>query len=101
VQRFILADGDVVEESNLNRQACTRTHLGQNKAVATAAIIADIQPAAQIEVVPCCLESADMTGLVMRRHRRQYHRPRYPAFLDLNRVARAAGKLALFPINPV
>jgi molybdopterin/thiamine biosynthesis adenylyltransferase len=102
VQRFIVADGDVVEESNLNRQAFTRAHLGQSKAEATAAIIKDIQPAAHIEVVTHYLDTADCATLV----------PRAdiilntidldtPAFLELNRIARAAQKPVLFPLNPV
>jgi molybdopterin/thiamine biosynthesis adenylyltransferase len=102
VQRFIVADGDVVEESNLNRQAFTRAHLGRNKAEATAAIIQDIQPHAQVEVVTHYLDTADCARLV----------PRAdiilntidldtPAFLELNRIARAAHKPVLFPLNPV
>ncbi|HEX6541341.1 MAG TPA: ThiF family adenylyltransferase [Ktedonobacterales bacterium] len=101
VQRFIVADGDVVEESNLNRQAFSRAHLGQNKAEATAAIIKEIQPRAQVEVVPRYLDSADCALLVP-------HADIIlntidldtPAFLDLNRVARAAQKPVLFPLNP-
>jgi molybdopterin/thiamine biosynthesis adenylyltransferase len=102
VQRFIVADGDTVEESNLNRQAFTHTHLGLNKAEATAAIIKEIQPEAQIEVVARYLDSDDCALLV----------PRAdiilntidldtPAFLELNRAARAARKPVLFPLNPV
>jgi molybdopterin/thiamine biosynthesis adenylyltransferase len=102
VQRFIVADGDTVEESNLNRQAFTRAHLGRNKAEATAAIIKDIQPAAHVEVVARYLDAADCATLA----------PRAdiilntidldtPAFLELNRAARAAHKPVLFPLNPV
>jgi molybdopterin/thiamine biosynthesis adenylyltransferase len=101
VKRFIIADGDTVEESNLNRQSFSRMHLGQNKAEATAALIKDIQPEAHIEVVDHYLDSADCARLI----------PRADiilntidldtlAFLDLNRVARAAQKPVLFPLNP-
>ena len=101
VKRFIIADGDTVEESNLNRQSFSCMHLGQNKAEATAALIKDIQPEAQIEVVDHYLDSADCARLI----------PRADiilntidldtlAFLDLNRVARAAQKPVLFPLNP-
>lgn len=101
VQRFILADGDIVEESNLNRQAFTRVHLGQNKAQATAAILADIQPAATIEVVPSYLDAASAAELVTRADIiLNTIDLDTPAFLDLNRVARAAGKPVLFPLNP-
>jgi molybdopterin/thiamine biosynthesis adenylyltransferase len=102
VQRFIVADGDVVEESNLNRQAFTRAHLGQSKAEATAAIIKDIQPAAQVEIVARYLDAADCATLV----------PRADiilntidldtaAFLELSRAARAVHKPVLFPLNPL
>ena len=101
VQRFILADGDVVEESNLNRQAFTRVHLGQNKAEATAAIIADIQPNANIEIVPRYLDATDCAALVPRAdiilNTIDFDSL---AFLELNRVARAEGKPVLFPLNP-
>ena len=101
VKRFIIADGDIVEESNLNRQSFSRMHLGQNKAEATAALIKDIQPEAQIEVVDHYLDSADCARLI----------PRADiilntidldtlAFLELNRVARVARKPVLFPLNP-
>jgi len=76
--------------------------LGQNKVQATAALIADLFPTATIEVVPRYLDSVACAALV----------PRAdivlntidldtPAFVDLNRAARAAGKPVLFPVNPI
>ncbi|HEY7343732.1 MAG TPA: ThiF family adenylyltransferase, partial [Ktedonobacterales bacterium] len=41
---FILADGDNVELSNLNRQAFFRRQIGENKATATAELLRDIRP---------------------------------------------------------
>ena len=99
-QRFILADGDVVDESNLNRQPFIRGQLGQNKASATAALIGAISPHATMAVVPRFVGRRDFRELV----------PLADivvntidmdslAFVELNRVARAAGKTVLFPIN--
>lgn len=76
--------------------------LGQNKAQATAALIADLFPTATIEVVSRYLDSVACAALV----------PRAdivlntidldtPAFVDLYRAARAAGKPVLFPVNPI
>lgn len=102
VQRFIVADGDSVEESNLNRQAFTRAHLGLNKAEATAAIIRDICPQAQVEVVAKYLDAADCAEIAPRAdiilNTIDFDSP---AFLELNRVARAAKKPVLFPLNPL
>jgi len=99
-QRFILADGDVVEESNLNRQAFIRGQIGVNKASATAALIRSIAPAAEIRVVPeyvgkrgfgPSVEAADLVVNTIDMDSM--------AFVELNRAARIAGKSVLFPIN--
>jgi molybdopterin/thiamine biosynthesis adenylyltransferase len=99
-QRFILADGDVVEESNLNRQPFMRGQMGQNKASATAALIGAIAPHAAIEVVPRFVEQRDFRMLVPRADIVVNTIDMESlAFVELNRVARAAGKTVLFPIN--
>ncbi len=99
-QQFILADGDTVEESNLNRQAFTGAQLGQNKAQAIADTILAISPEAKIEAIPNYLAADDFPDLV--------HGVDLvintidldnPAFLALNREARAQGKVTLFPMN--
>lgn len=52
VGHFILVDHDVVEPSNLNRQAVAWQHsLGQKKTEVMRDMIADINPAATVEVV--------------------------------------------------
>src|SRR5262244_2613762 len=50
--RFILADGDRVERSNLNRQAFTSYQVGQNKADATADVLHKIRPDTTVHVLP-------------------------------------------------
>lgn len=98
--RFILADGDRVEESNLNRQAFSRAHLGLNKAKATAKLVRGVLPDAHINVLPRFLDARDFPRLTRKAdvviNTIDLDNP---AFLDLNRVARAVGTTVLFPIN--
>ncbi len=52
VGRFVLVDRDVVEESNINRQAIAfYSTIGQRKVDVMARMVADINPAAQVDVV--------------------------------------------------
>lgn len=99
-QRFILADGDVVERPNLNRQDFTGQQLGRNKADAMAETLRSMQPRADIEVVPRYLTAEDFPSLVARSdivvNTIDLDNP---AFLALNRVAHAQGKYCLFPMN--
>ncbi|WP_457632516.1 ThiF family adenylyltransferase [Oceanithermus desulfurans] len=53
VGRFTLADPDVYEVQNFNRQvSATLASLGQNKAEATAAALRQINPEAEVQVIP-------------------------------------------------
>jgi hypothetical protein len=63
---FILADGDTVEVSNLNRQAFTAAQIGQNKAEATANLLRSITPQARVEVIPTFLEPSSYRPLLAR-----------------------------------
>jgi tRNA A37 threonylcarbamoyladenosine dehydratase len=51
-RNFILADGDTVEISNLNRQAFTHAQIGLNKAKATAELLHSLVPTVSVEVIP-------------------------------------------------
>lgn len=53
---FILADGDQVEVSNLNRQAFFRRQVGENKATATAELLHDIRPDVAVTAIPAFIE---------------------------------------------
>lgn len=55
-KNFILIDGDKVSTHNLNRQAFRYKHLGQNKALALASMIKDINPRANVEFYPIFLK---------------------------------------------
>jgi molybdopterin/thiamine biosynthesis adenylyltransferase len=98
--RFILADGDAVELSNLNRQAFTYAQLGQNKAAATADLLRQIRPDVEVEVVPrmldevTCLEPLARADLVINSLDFDQ-----PAIFALNRVAQASNKPVLQPVN--
>ena len=65
-QHFIAANGDLVEASNLNRQAFRVEHLGQNKAEATSRLIREVNPDAEVEVVPRFLQAEDADAIVER-----------------------------------
>jgi molybdopterin-synthase adenylyltransferase len=99
-KRFILADGDTVELSNLNRQAFTYAQLGQNKAEATADLLRQIRPDVEVEVVPrmldevTCLEPLARADLVINSLDFDQ-----PAIFALNRAAQAANKPVLQPVN--
>jgi len=54
---FILIDNDKVEKSNLNRQAFRQLQIGENKAIATANLIREVNPEVEIEVYPYRLNS--------------------------------------------
>ncbi len=62
--RFLLADGDQVELSNLNRQSFNTTHLGLNKAVATASVLRKINPQADIQVFKKFINLVDVPDLI-------------------------------------
>ena len=62
--RFTLADGDVVETSNLNRQAFRVEHLGRNKAEVSESLIREINPDARVRAIPEFIQASDATGLV-------------------------------------
>lgn len=98
--RFVLADGDRVELTNLNRQAFSREHVGTNKAEAIATRIRALWPDVEVTVVPRFLERADLAQLVPEVdvviNTIDFD---HPAFIDCSALARAHGKLELFPTN--
>ncbi|MBI1823037.1 MAG: ThiF family adenylyltransferase [Nitrospirae bacterium] len=61
--QFILADGDQVELSNLNRQSFNLSHLGTNKASALSSLLRNINPEIKVEVIPRFIEVEDVPAL--------------------------------------
>lgn len=98
--RFILADGDNVELSNLNRQAYAVGDIGRNKAEALADILRSIRPDVTVEVVPRMLDGAACVELMARAdmvvNSIEFDQP---ACFILNRYAQQTDKYALVPIN--
>ena len=98
--RFILADGDRVEVSNMNRQPFLREHTGRNKAEVIGEIIRDINPDAEIELIPNFLGEGDFEDpiqrcdLIINTIDFEGH-----ALTRCNQVARELGKTILFPLN--
>ena len=99
-QHFIAADGDLlVEASNLNRQAFRVEHLGQNKAEATSRLIREVNPDAEVEVVPRFLQAEDADAIVERSGLVVNMVDPGPALDSLLESARRQGKITLFPLN--
>jgi len=100
LSHFILADGDQVELSNLNRQAFSLAQVGHNKADATAAAIHAIRPDAVVDTSPTFLDGATLTGPLARAdyivNSIDFDNP---ALFALNRAARRSGKTTLMPLN--
>lgn len=100
VGRFIVADHDSVELSNLNRQGYGVEHIGRNKARALADSVRSIRPDAEIEVIDRAIDESNFRDPMLRAdvvvNSVDFHEP---AFLRLNREAQAAGKLVLLPLH--
>jgi molybdopterin-synthase adenylyltransferase len=98
--RFILADGDAVELSNLNRQAFTFAQIGQNKAEATASLLRSIRPDVEVEVLPRMLDEVTSLEPLARAdfviNSLDFDQP---AIFALNRAAQVANKPVLQPVN--
>jgi N-acyl-L-homoserine lactone synthetase len=97
--KFIVADFDKVELSNLNRQTYTIDDIGKNKAVAIADILLQIQPDAEIEIIPekltpatskCLIDSSDIIINTVDFNETCY---------AINDMATAVGKPVFFPLN--
>lgn len=96
---FILADGDRVELSNLNRQAFRQEHVGQNKAQVTAALVHEVNPHAKVQVVPAFLRADDAVPLVEQCDVVVNLVDPGPPLDALLRAAKKQGKFTLFPLN--
>jgi molybdopterin/thiamine biosynthesis adenylyltransferase len=92
VGTLLLADGDVVELSNLQRQiAHGDGDVGANKAQSAAAAIAALNPEVQVEVIPRELVESDMPALLQRANLVLDATDNYPVRFALNRACIEAG----------
>jgi adenylyltransferase/sulfurtransferase len=91
VGHLILADGDVVELSNLQRQiAHATTALGSNKAHSAAAALIALNPETQVEVIDEALTESAMPTLLSRVDLVLDATDNYPVRFALNRACIAA-----------
>lgn len=89
---LVLADGDRVEESNLQRQiAHTEADIGNNKARSAAAAIAALNPATRLDVLEMHLSEEAMPDSVAGVDLVLDATDNYPARFALNRACIAAG----------
>jgi hypothetical protein len=97
---FIVADGDQVEISNLNRQAFFRRQVGENKATATADLLRDIRPDVEVTAIPAFIEG-DSYGSALDHANIIVNAIDYdnPALFALARDARARGIPMLIALN--
>jgi molybdopterin/thiamine biosynthesis adenylyltransferase len=97
---FILADGDRVEVSNLNRQCFNLNQVGLNKAIATSQIIKQINPECTIEIFDQYITTEDVARLVDKVdfviNTVDFNSP---TILRLNDYAQKSGKKVFFPID--
>lgn len=92
VGRLLLADGDVVETGNLQRQiAHGEQDVGSNKAASAATAIAALNPAVAVEVTAAQLTEDTMPALVERADLVVDATDNYPVRFALNRVCIATG----------
>lgn len=96
---FTVADGDSVASGNLNRQAFRIEHLGHNKATATAAMIGEVNPEAQVQVIDRFLQAEDAASLVGGCDVVVNMVDPGPPLYSLLEASREQGKITLFPMN--
>lgn len=98
---FIAIDGDVVEVSNLNRQAYPGQYVGWKKAEATADIIRNINPDAQVEVINNYITNLSQIRSQIEQSDFVLNTVDYktPVFLTLTDYAQELGRTIFFPTN--
>ncbi len=101
VEHFVLYDGDVVETSNLNRQAYTDNQVGMPKAMATANNIRAINPAAEARAFDFYIDSLDQISQEIDDCDFVLNTVDYASnvFLSLTEYAQGREKWVFFPTN--
>jgi molybdopterin/thiamine biosynthesis adenylyltransferase len=100
IRKFILADGDTVDESNLNRQNYTKLDIEKSKVHACAARLRSIDPDVRIEVIDSYLDETSMKEYIPKAdvviNTIDFDSPAFPV---AGRLCRQFRKLELFPMN--
>jgi molybdopterin/thiamine biosynthesis adenylyltransferase len=97
-----LADPEVFEEANLNRQfGCDTTTLGQNKAVVVGRLVQQINPEAKVEIFEQGITEENVAGFVEGADivvdEIEYHR--FDLSVLLHRKSRKQGKPVFLAVN--
>jgi hypothetical protein len=99
-KKFILADGDVFSESNLNRQHCFLSDLNKNKAEVTHDYLKNIDPKIQTVVFPYFLKNDDLENFIQKSdyviNCIDFDSPEY---LTCHRLCKKYNKKEIFVIN--
>ena len=99
-EKFIIADGDNVELSNLNRQFFSQDDLGQNKAVALKQKLLQINPNCSVTEIPEFLNSTSLENWIPKAdivvNTIDFDSD---AFRSCSDLCRKYSKLELFPTN--
>jgi molybdopterin/thiamine biosynthesis adenylyltransferase len=99
-KKIILADGDTVDESNLNRQNFTLNDINVNKALAIQNRLLDINPDIELVCLPYFLESNDLRNLIPQAdlviNTIDFDSP---AFLECHQLCKKYKKYEFFPTN--
>jgi molybdopterin/thiamine biosynthesis adenylyltransferase len=97
--KFILADGDVIEVSNLNRQSFTTSMVGVNKARALEEVITHINPEAEITVFDQFVKNGDVSRLVEQSDFIINTVDAGEVYFQLAEEGQGSGKTVLLPLN--
>jgi molybdopterin/thiamine biosynthesis adenylyltransferase len=97
---FLLADGDKVKFSNLNRQIFTTIDIGKNKAEVTAALLKKINPLIETKVINFFIKLSDVhEGLINDYDYIINTLDVNKTFFELNKEAINRDKTVLVPLN--
>lgn len=97
--KFVVVDDDVVEVSNLNRQAFDRRHLGQNKALALKSILEEKSEIVEVEAHPVKITPDNAEKFVSKADVIVNTVDFDETVYTINEIARKQGKPVFFPIN--
>jgi molybdopterin/thiamine biosynthesis adenylyltransferase len=99
-KNFTLADGDIVDPSNLNRQYFNKEHIGENKALSCSKEILKINPQANVKVLQKFLTSDDLKVLIPNNNfiinAIDFNSKE---FINCNKIAKENNKTEIFSIN--
>lgn len=97
--KFVVVDHDIVEVSNLNRQAFDRRHIGQNKALALKNILEEKSKVVEVEAYPVKITPQNVEEFVSKADIVVNTVDFDETVYTINDIAREQRKPVFFPIN--